>query len=236
MPLYLPVVALFVWLVSIPLAVELSRAAFSDLPDWELIGLANLIYCAGGIVLASWITIVVRRYFVRQLRGFGLSFRTAGRDFGGACVNLTCIWPLVLAAIVVSTRIGRMIYGPDFELQPHEQLELISAYPQWPLRALIVVAAVVVAPVAEEMLFRGLFQTSLRSFLSDLGYRQSAWLSIAGGSVLFAMAHAQPGHWPALFVLSLGMGYSYEKSNSLLRSIFIHALFNGITILAVLAE
>jgi membrane protease YdiL (CAAX protease family) len=34
----------------------------------------------------------------------------------------------------------------------------------------------------------------------------------------------------------MGLGYSYEKSGSLLRPIFMHALFNGITIAAALLE
>jgi membrane protease YdiL (CAAX protease family) len=38
-----------------------------------------------------------------------------------------------------------------------------------------------------------------------------------------------------LFVLGVTMGYAYEKSGSLLRSIFIHAMFNGISIVANLS-
>jgi len=90
------------------------------------------------------------------------------------------------------------------------------------------------APLLEELLFRGLFQTVIRTFLADLKLPQPAWLSIAASSVLFAAAHADAGHWPALFVLSLCIGYSYEKSGSLFRPILIHALFNGLTVLAVL--
>jgi membrane protease YdiL (CAAX protease family) len=78
------------------------------------------------------------------------------------------------------------------------------------------------------MLFRGLFQTMLRSISAK------PWLSIAISSVLFALAHANAGHWPALFALSLCMGYSYEKSGSLLRPIFIHSLFNATSIIGTL--
>jgi membrane protease YdiL (CAAX protease family) len=38
--------------------------------------------------------------------------------------------------------------------------------------------------------------------------------------------HENPGHWPALFVLGVCLGYSYEKSGSLFRPIFIHLFFN----------
>jgi membrane protease YdiL (CAAX protease family) len=107
------------------------------------------------------------------------------------------------------------------------------------LRVLIVVVAVVVAPLLEEMLFRGLFQTTIRSLLaeSQLGKRLRnswavPWLSIFIASGLFATVHAYAGHWPALFVLGICMGYAYEKSGSLFRPIFIHALFNTTSVIA----
>ena len=55
-------------------------------------------------------------------------------------------------------------------------------------------------------------------------------------SLLFASIHEDVSHWPSLFVLALGLGYVYEKSGSLLRSIFMHALFNGINIAIVLTQ
>ena len=100
--------------------------------------------------------------------------------------------------------------------------------------------AVVVAPILEEMLFRGLFQTTIRSFLEipnpRFHIRNAAWPAIVISSVLFAMVHADTAHWPALFVLSLSLGYAYEKSGSLFRPIFIHSFFNAATIAAVLYQ
>ena len=40
----------------------------------------------------------------------------------------------------------------------------------------------------------------------------------------------------ALFMLAMGLGYTYEKSGSLLQPIFMHALFNGVTVASALAE
>jgi membrane protease YdiL (CAAX protease family) len=115
-------------------------------------------------------------------------------------------------------------------MQQHQGLELITVHSQLPLRILIVVLAVVLAPVLEEMLFRGLFQTMIRPFFSK------PWLSIVISSGLFAAFHQQPGHWPALFMLGMCLGYSYEKSGSLFRPIFIHSFFNGIAITAALYQ
>ena len=141
-------------------------------------------------------------------------------------------------------------------MERHQELNLIVEYPQLPLRILIVVVAVLVAPVLEEMLFRGLVQTTIRSLLEQWhglpargrfhgqdghatftpSTRLRIWLAIVISSVFFALMHANAGHWPALFVLGVCMGYAYEKSGSLLRSIFIHSLFNATTIIATLSQ
>ena len=235
MPPYLPLVVLFVWFASVPLALLASEKLIGDLAEWQEAGLTNLIYCLSGITIGAATIFLAKHYFHRHLKGFGLDIRTVHKDFLAAVMNLLCIWPLVMAAIVLTIRSGKMIWGPDFEMPQHKQLELLARYSQLSLRILIFVVAAVVAPVLEELLFRGLFQTAIRSFLSDLQWPQSAWLSIAASSALFAAAHANAGHWPALFVLSLCMGYSYEKSGSLFRPILIHALFNGMNVLAVLS-
>jgi hypothetical protein len=60
------------------------------------------------------------------------------------------------------------------------------------------------------------------------------WLSIAAGAALFAIAHANTGHWPALFILGVCLGYAYEKSGSLLRPVFIHSIFNAIMVASAL--
>ncbi|MHC4911623.1 MAG: lysostaphin resistance A-like protein [Planctomycetota bacterium] len=93
------------------------------------------------------------------------------------------------------------------------------------------------------MLLRGLFQTTIRSYLAEsrLGKRLRnswavPWVSILIASGLFATMHAYAGHWPALFVLGVCMGYAYEKSGSLFRPIFIHVLFNTTSVVAALYQ
>jgi membrane protease YdiL (CAAX protease family) len=102
------------------------------------------------------------------------------------------------------------------------------------LRILIVAGTVVIVPLFEELLFRGLIQTMIRSVLSEIG--KPVWMAIALSSVLFAIMHEEPGHYPALFILGATMGYAYEKSGSLLRPIFIHSIFNGVMLAATLTK
>jgi len=234
MPLYLPFVALSVWFVSVLVTGSIGSKVMADVDDWRRAAVGNAIYCIGGIIISGGAVFLARVYFARRLKGFGLDLRTIHKDVLAAGVNLLCVWPLVMAAIVLTTKFGKIVWGRDFEMQQHEQIELMTQYPQLSLRILIFVVAAVIAPVLEEILFRGLLQTAIRSYLTDLEYRQPAWLSIVMSSGLFAAAHPNAGHWPALFVLALCLGYAYEKSGSLFRPIFIHALFNGVALLTVL--
>lgn len=228
MPLYLPFVPLFIWIGIISLAASATEKLLPDIEDWQKAFLDNSILCTSEIITIAVILFLARASFARRLKGFGLNAGTIHKDFPAALLNLLSIWPLIAATIILTMLLGRFILGPDFEIQPHEELELIRTHTQLPVRVLIIITAAVIVPAFEEMLFRGLFQTMLRSVLVK------PWLSIAISSVLFALAHENPGHWPALFVLSLCMGYSYEKSGSLLRPIFIHSLFNTISIIGTL--
>jgi membrane protease YdiL (CAAX protease family) len=184
---------------------------------------------------------LARFYFARGLKGFGLNIKKIIRDIPAAFVNLLTVWPLVMAAMILTVLLMELLSHQEYQMERHQELNLIVEHPQLPLRILIVVVAVLVAPMLEEMLFRGLFQTAIRSLLEmGSGLRQMPssriWLAIVINSGLFALMHANPGHWPALFVLGICMGYAYEKSGSLLRPIFIHALFNATTIVATLTQ
>jgi len=230
MPIYLPFIPLFIWFGAVSVTISITRKLLPDLQDWQSAFLDNLILCIGAIAGIAVIIFLARASFAQRLKGFGLNAKTIHKDFFAAIVNLLSVWPLLMLMIILTLFFGQLIWGNDFHLQKHQELESITAHPQLPVRVLIIVTAVAIAPVFEEMLFRGLFQTMFRSFLGR------PWLSIIISSGLFATFHANVGHWPALFVLAICLGYSYEKSGSLFRPIFIHCLFNATTIIAVLYQ
>jgi membrane protease YdiL (CAAX protease family) len=197
---------------------------------WQLDFATNVAFCLGSLAAVAVCLVLVQRDFARGVRGWGLRPRTIPRDLGVAVLDLLAVWPLVLAMIVIVMTVGKMLRGPSYEIPQHEELELLTTSTRLSLRILVIILAVVVAPLVEEMLFRGLLQTTIRSYL------RRPWPSIAVTAALFAVVHQNPEHWPALFVLALGLGYAYEKSGSLWQPIFMHALFNGLTIASVLAE
>ena len=240
MPLYLCLIPPFILFVPIPLTMLITEQLTAHLQDWQRAFLGNFIYCIGSILVIAVILCIAWTCFARRLKGFGLNIRSIYRDFFAAFVNLLTVWPLMMAAITLTMLIGKLVFGPEYEISQHEQLEMISVYSQWQLRILVFIVAAVVAPVLEEMIFRGLFQSVIRSLLetrdSKLKSRYHPWIAIFITSGLFSMVHGNVPHWPALFLLGVCLGYAYEKSGSLFRPIFIHAFFNAITVIFVLLE
>jgi membrane protease YdiL (CAAX protease family) len=84
---------------------------------------------------------------------------------------------------------------------------------------LLIGMAVLVAGVAEEMLFRGMVQRSIET------YRDPA-MGIVLSSVIFALAHFNP--WTAMQITFMGLllGYLAWKSGSILPAIILHAINN----------
>mgnify|MGYP001192701181 CR=1 FL=1 len=229
MGLLLPFAVFFVWVLTqemlrmivVPLARRLSDSGASI-----LLGAAGAV---GSLMLVALVLIVARMAFARGLKGLGLRVRTIPQDLAHAFLTLLGVWPLVAAAMSLTILVLKA-FDEGFEVPQHEALQVITQSSSAPLQTLMVVLAVAVAPLIEELLFRGLFQTMIRSYVGR------PWPAIVIASILFAVIHQDAEHWPALFVLALGLGYSYERSGSLLRAIFMHAMFNGISIVSVLAE
>ena len=92
-----------------------------------------------------------------------------------------------------------------------------------PTRLLLVFLAVVLAPVAEETLFRGVLYPTLK----QCGFPKAAWF---GTSFLFALIHANLPTFVPLLVLALVLVLLYEKTNNLLACIVAHATFNAANI------
>jgi len=233
MPPYLPLVPLMLWFGAVALVVALVQKLTPGLHGWQKIFRDHLVMSIGAAVTIAAMMFLAHVHFARRLKGFGLNIRTIVKDFFMAIVNLLAVWPIMMAAITMTMFVAELIWGTDYEMQQHQQLELITEYPQLPLRIMIVFIAVVIAPLIEEMLFRGFIQTAIRSFFN---IRNSAWPAIAASSVFFAIMHEDPGHWPALFVLGVCLGYSYEKSGSLFRPIFIHLFFNASSVAIALYQ
>ena len=228
MPPLWALIPFFLWFGTVSALLLVKKWLFANLTDWQDALAENLRLCIGVIPAITASVMIARTTFARGLKGLGLNPITIPCDFGAALLNLFAIMPVVLGAIILTTIIGKLIFGDKFQMPQHEELKQIVAYSQWQVRALIVFTAVAVVPFVEELIFRGMIQTMLRSYIVK------PWPAIFLASLVFIIFHANPEHWLALFALSLCLGYTYEKSGSLFRPIFVHAMFNAMSVLAAL--
>jgi membrane protease YdiL (CAAX protease family) len=77
----------------------------------------------------------------------------------------------------------------------------------------------VVAPIAEEFLFRGVL-------LNVFARHVSFWAANIIQAGLFAAMHLEPAAFPMLFLLGITAGFFARRSGGLLAPIVLHAIFN----------
>lgn len=82
-----------------------------------------------------------------------------------------------------------------------------------------VILFAVVAPIVEELTFRGVGQSLLRGF--------GRWPSIVAVGIAFGVWHGLVQAELVLVPFGLGLAYLRDRTRSVIPGIFVHALFNG---------
>lgn len=175
-----------------------------------------------GAVLGHRLTTLHRREAPASAARAALSTTSAiGR---GALLFLASL-PLVFVAAMVWQAVLRAAGLPTDQ---QEMVELVRNADSRGLLLLIALLAVVIAPVAEELVFRaGLFRY--------LRTRAPRTLALAAPSLLFAALHGNVVAFAPLAVFGVLLSLAYEQSGRLLVPIVAHALFNLHTLALVLS-
>ena len=127
------------------------------------------------------------------------------------------ILPVAWSLQIIS---GKMLTHLGWPPEEQVVVTLLTNAKLWWMQIYLGVFAVVLAPVAEEFIFRGL----LYPFIKQLGYPRAA---LVGISLVFALIHDDAAAFVPLFVLALALTWLYEKTDNLLAPITAHALFNA---------
>ena len=141
--------------------------------------------------------------------------------------------PLVMAVLSL-TRLVSIWLGAPAPPVAHDLLQYIATVDTLAELLTLILAAVIVAAVVEEIFFRGLLQGALVAMLGPR-WRWTAVLVVAAG---FAAIHLGGVTWhalPGLMTLGVIMGWLYERSGSLWPAIALHAAFNALNIALVRA-
>ena len=93
---------------------------------------------------------------------------------------------------------------------------------------LMAAAAVIVAPLCEEIVFRGYFYPVLKRF-------SGAWPAAICSAIVFGAAHGQLTALLPLFIFGLLLVFIYEKTGSIWAPIAVHLCFNSATVIIQIA-
>ncbi len=165
-------------------------------------------------VLAAILTLTVTR--PDGFRRMGIDWSRFPRGFLGGIFAIAVVLPLIFYVDALTQIALNWLHKSP---PPHDLLQILRAHPTPWLSAADVLSACVIAPLAEEMFFRGLVQTALRYLLKH------PWPAVFLTAALFALVHHW-WTWPQIFFLGICLGYVYERTGNLWASITLHALFN----------
>lgn len=158
-----------------------------------------------------WLT--VRKYEVRWkalgLRGF------RGETVGLGCALMVLFYTFNCFYNAFLALLGLNAYG-----------DLVAVFGEASSPWLLMVGGVVVAPVAEEVFFRGFVFSGLRQ---RYGWQKAAMIS----SVAFAVLHLRPAAVIPIFILGYIFAYLYHRSESVWPAVLMHITVNTLGLLAV---
>lgn len=143
------------------------------------------------------------------------------------------IYPLILVfSQMIAIVVSYFFQGPSIDQVAVKHIKSVMANP--PLMILTVLEVVIIVPLMEEFLFRGLLQNWLKSKLHH------AAGAVLLTSLLFALFHFSSSQGvtniellSTLFMLSCFLGYIYEKQRSLWASASLHGFFNLLSIIFI---
>jgi membrane protease YdiL (CAAX protease family) len=158
----------------------------------------------------------VREHGIGWAEAFGFrNHRNRALVLGGLviCTFMPIGWMLQRASIALMERLG-------VETVTQQAVEALQNAGHGMGLVVFVVVTVIVAPVAEELLFRGVLYPAIKS----AGFPR---LALWGSSALFAAIHTNLPIFLPLLVLALVLVWLYEQTDNLLAPIAAHALFNA---------
>lgn len=216
---YQVVMLLFVFIGLALLLSSIQRAmAHSDHPTSRLI----FVFLFSAAQVAVLLMIGSKRR-----SGWNQDFGMSLRQLKLLPVSLA-VYLAMLPALGVATMAYHAFLQRAFGIDPYMQevAYLISDSQAW-TRVGFILLAVAVAPLYEELIFRGVLFSYLSCRIGLTG-------SIVAVSTIFALVHFHiPSMFP-LFLLSVVLCLAYWRTGSLWTNIGVHALFNGVTVLVLI--
>lgn len=164
------------------------------------------------------------------LRAIGLAPGPGPRDLFAACAATLLAMPIVLGVIGLTVALAGLLLNVAPPPRGHELLGIVARTHDHAAVAAMLGSAIVLAPLLEELLFRGLIQTATINVLG----REHRWPALFLVAGLFTLMHVSVLHpltLPGMFLLSIVFGWLYERTGRLWPGVLLHVAFNAINTL-----
>jgi membrane protease YdiL (CAAX protease family) len=175
-----------------------------------------------GLSLQGAALILIPHFLREQRLSWGESFGLANRrrDAVMKGIFVACLF-LPLGTILQRISAEVMIHVPYLQMKPQvqESVQTLQMAESWGSRVVLAVITILLAPFAEEMLFRGILYPAIK----QAGFPR---LAFWGCALLFAFIHFNLVTFVPLFALAICLTVLYEKTDNLLAPITAHACFN----------
>jgi hypothetical protein len=176
------------------------------------------------ILIAGLLIYVAVGQTQRGLQDLGLRIDYLFKNILAGVVGYIVFFPLL---VVVTLTVAFLTGLFKFQPLPHPMLETLVEGKNPLILSLIIFLAVFVAPLVEELFFRGFMYKVLRN---RIGIGRGILLT----SAIFAFLHANIIAFLPIFGLALMLNYLYEKTGSLVSSITLHSLHNTAVVIILL--
>jgi membrane protease YdiL (CAAX protease family) len=141
---------------------------------------------------------------------------------GGVLLGVS--WPVLTVVGFLCVYSWFLVTGEKPQNLGHPTLRSLVDDPTDPWVWALASLAIIAAPIQEEIIYRGLLQSAL------LRATNRIWFAVGASSLIFALAHlgTVPNHaLPSLFMLSVCIGFAFERTRSLGVAIGMHVAFNA---------
>ena len=176
-------------------------------------------FILAGIALA----IVIRR--VDPVQWLGLCWRDWPWVFLVAPATVVCMW-VIFAGL---HGVGYMDLIDELGVEKVQDTVAIFQKEQSVIVLILMgFTAAVVAPICEEVVFRGYLYPAVKRFVGP-------WVSALSTALMFSAAHGSVSALVPLFVFGLALVALYEFTGSIWAPMAAHFLFNFVTVAALMA-
>jgi membrane protease YdiL (CAAX protease family) len=159
----------------------------------------------------------VREHGLTWREAFGLTTRFKYAAAMGVVTGMVAI-PVTGGLLLLSSFALETI---GIEAPEQEAVQVLRASGAWLNRLVLGITAIVLAPVAEELLFRGVLYPAIK----QLGFpRLALWVSAA----LFGMIHGNLAALIPLTVFAVALAWLYERTDNLVAPVAAHMMFNTV--------